>query len=221
MVLHGVLLSPYMARLWLLLRLKGRLDAVHFAGIPGDRLGGADHKAVNPLGRIPYAVLEDGSALPESQVIAQYLERLYPDPPLIPSDPASAAQVDLICRLLDLYVLPEMIMLTRMLGQPDMREQGHMEAARTGLGHLEHFCNPGAYAVGDSPSLADCALWPLLFFVEMVRRAAEVDLLDGLPKLATYRETHREMETVTAMMQEKQASLKAVRAARKALEEQA
>lgn len=217
--LHGVLLSPYMARLWLQLRHKKKLDAVRWEGIPGNRLGGPEHVAVNPLGRIPYAVLDDGTVLPESHVIAHYFERLYPEPGLIPADPEQAAQVDLICRLLDLYILPEVIMLTRMLGQPNAREQGHMDAAVTAIGHLEHFFTGQTYAVGEQMSLADCALLPFLFFMHMVRRDGGMDLLADAPKLTAYETAQREGETLPMLMDQMQASLVAVRAARKALEQ--
>ena len=45
---------------------------------------------LNPVGRVP--VLEDdGWALPESAVINELLEERYPEPPLLPADPAARA----------------------------------------------------------------------------------------------------------------------------------
>lgn len=41
----------------------------------------------NPKGRVP-VVEEDGWTLPESAVIMEYLEERYPEPPLLPADPA-------------------------------------------------------------------------------------------------------------------------------------
>jgi glutathione S-transferase len=43
-----------------------------------------------PEGRVP--ILDDGFLLPESDVIMEYLEDRYPDPPLLPSDPAERAR---------------------------------------------------------------------------------------------------------------------------------
>jgi glutathione S-transferase len=49
----------------------------------------------NPLGKVP--VLEqDGWALPESAVIDEYLEELYPEPPLLPADPIVRAAARLL-----------------------------------------------------------------------------------------------------------------------------
>jgi glutathione S-transferase len=44
----------------------------------------------NAKGRVP-VVEEDAWILPESSVIMEYLEERYPDPPLLPADPADRA----------------------------------------------------------------------------------------------------------------------------------
>jgi RNA polymerase-associated protein len=49
---------------------------------------------LNPTGRVP--VLDDLFVLPESAVIMEYLEERYPDPPLLPDDPAERAKARLL-----------------------------------------------------------------------------------------------------------------------------
>jgi glutathione S-transferase len=49
----------------------------------------------NPKGRVP-VIEEDGWLLPESAVIMEYLEERYPEPPLLPPDPADRAAVRLL-----------------------------------------------------------------------------------------------------------------------------
>src|SRR5437588_2596120 len=44
----------------------------------------------NPLGKVP-VLEEDAFVLPESPVIMEYLEERYPEPALLPSDPAERA----------------------------------------------------------------------------------------------------------------------------------
>src|ERR671936_1634877 len=44
----------------------------------------------NPLGKVP-VLEEDAFVLPESPVIMEYLEERYPEPPLLPADPAERA----------------------------------------------------------------------------------------------------------------------------------
>jgi glutathione S-transferase len=48
----------------------------------------------NPLGKVP-VIEEDGFVLPESAVIMEYLEERYPEPALLPADPAQRAVVRL------------------------------------------------------------------------------------------------------------------------------
>jgi glutathione S-transferase len=47
-----------------------------------------------PSGKVP--VLQNGFDLPESEVIMAYLDDLYPDPALLPSDPAERARARLL-----------------------------------------------------------------------------------------------------------------------------
>jgi glutathione S-transferase len=54
----------------------------------------------NPLGKVP--ILEEGAfILPESEVIMEYLEQRYPEPALLPSDPAERALVRLVIHRFD------------------------------------------------------------------------------------------------------------------------
>ena len=45
----------------------------------------------NPLGKVP-VLEEDSFVLPESEVIMEYLEERYPEPALLPADPAARAR---------------------------------------------------------------------------------------------------------------------------------
>jgi glutathione S-transferase len=49
----------------------------------------------NPLGKVP-VIEEDAFLLPESDVIMEYLEERYPEPALLPADPAARARVRLV-----------------------------------------------------------------------------------------------------------------------------
>jgi RNA polymerase-associated protein len=78
---------PYCARVRIVLAEKGvEVETVQID--LADRPGWLYEK--NPSGRVP--VLEDELfVLPESQVIMEYLEERYPEPPLLPADPAERA----------------------------------------------------------------------------------------------------------------------------------
>jgi glutathione S-transferase len=54
---------------------------------------------LNASGRVP--VLDDAFVLPESEVIMAYLDERYPDPPLLPADPAERARARLLVHRFD------------------------------------------------------------------------------------------------------------------------
>jgi glutathione S-transferase len=90
--LYDAARCPYCARARIVLAEKG----VEFETIEidlSDRPAWIYEK--NPTGRVP-VIEEDGWALPESAVIMEFLEERYPEPPLLPTDPAGRAAVRLL-----------------------------------------------------------------------------------------------------------------------------
>ena len=82
---------PYCARVRIVLAEKG----VEYETVEIDL---ADRPAwlyeKNPIGKVP-VLEEDDFVLPESEVIMEYLEERYPEPALLPPDPADRALVRL------------------------------------------------------------------------------------------------------------------------------
>jgi len=79
---------PYAARVRIVLTEKGLgYDAVEVD--LDDRPAWLYDK--NPLGKVPVYEEEGGFVLPESLVIAEYLDERYPEPALWPADPAERA----------------------------------------------------------------------------------------------------------------------------------
>ena len=132
--------------------------------------------AKNPAGKAPVLELDDGTFLPESAAIVEYLEELYPDPPMIGTTPLARAQVRSIERLMaDLY---PRLSLYFQHSQPLFRELGRVRqipAIAEALGaEVEHYFhileeyNAGReFLAGDRPTVADCTAFPAL------RRAEE------------------------------------------------
>ena len=71
---------------------------------PGGLLSARFH-AINPVGTIPCLILEDGTPLPESAAIIEYLEDKYPEPPLRPAGPEAKARVRPLQRIGELQIL--------------------------------------------------------------------------------------------------------------------
>src|SRR5258708_29021088 len=64
----------------------------------------------HPIGRIPVLDI-DGDMMPESEVIAEYLEELYPEPSLLGATPRETAHIRTIARIGDIYLLNNLFML--------------------------------------------------------------------------------------------------------------
>ena len=162
MILYGGKLSPFVMRPLLVSRAKGA--EVPLAQYEGG-IKSPEYLALCPTGKMP--LLVDGDlALPESQVIADYLDMALPGPKLVPADAAGAARVRLLVRLADVYVVPQLGGLFRgrenPAGVPDALK-GMGEA----LGFIEHYRSAAdEYAWGSSFTQADAALIPLFFFLD-------------------------------------------------------
>lgn len=61
-----------------------------------------DFLALNPLGRVPVLVLDDGGVITESAAICRYLEALHPTPALFGSTPRAIAEIEEWHRRLEL-----------------------------------------------------------------------------------------------------------------------
>src|SRR5262245_50942308 len=61
---------------------------------------------LNPFRKTPVLVLEDGRTIYESTVVNEYLEEVYPNPPMLPKDPYERARVRMIEDTFDQYVYP-------------------------------------------------------------------------------------------------------------------
>jgi len=159
MKLYGGLASPYVARVVLFARLKG---ITLVPEMPAGGIKTAEYLAKNPMGKMP--VLEvDGTVIPESEVICEYLEDLHPGTGGLPGTPAERARARLISRIHDVYLSSAVTTLFRNLN-PAKRDEAAVASAKasaaTGFGYLEHFVAASPFAAGSRLSLADCALLP-------------------------------------------------------------
>ena len=64
---------------------------------------GETDPAASPLGKVPYAITDEGP-LSESTMILEYIEDRYPDKPLLPASPYEAAKVRELVRYIELHL---------------------------------------------------------------------------------------------------------------------
>jgi glutathione S-transferase len=181
MILYGGLLSPYVMRAALVAKHKG-LDLP--VKQPEGGLKTPEFLKLNPIGKMP--TLVDGDfVLPESDVIAQYLDEAFPQKPVLPADPKQRAKVRLISRLVDVYMAPNLGPLFQsMKGEAADNAIAGMTKA---LDYIEHFLEGDPYAVCNQFSLADCALIPFFFFLDVFDASYNTSaLIAARPRLAAW-----------------------------------
>ena len=194
MKLYQTYTSPFPTRVRLVLYAKGLSpEIIEPPGFHATVESKGDYYSVNPIGRVPALVTDDGRALPESEVICEYLEDAYPDPPTLPPDPWGRAQVRLISRLCDFYLVMAMRPLFTASGQSRRRwdhaaiDRGLAEV-ETALGYIEAYVGETGYAVGERLTWADGALAPqlMLAYEWAPTLFGSASPLGRHPKLASY-----------------------------------
>jgi stringent starvation protein A len=114
---------------------------------------------LNPTGRVP--VLEDDDlVLPESRVVMEYLDERYPEPPLLPADPAGRARVRILFERFD--ELSDAYYALRR----DRSSLSARAALDQALDRLDGLLEQQAYLSGAEYGLADAGYVPWLFRAE-------------------------------------------------------
>ena len=131
---------------------------------------GDDYRELNPQGFVPTLEI-DGHRLTQSLSIMVYLDQCFPDPPLVPRDPADGAHVRAMALAVacDIHPLNNLRVLKYLKGQLG-RSQEEVDAwyahwISEGLPALETIAKAGAgkFLFGDAPTIADACLVPQLY----------------------------------------------------------
>lgn len=169
MILHGYFRSSASYRVRIALGLKGLAWQDAFHHLRRGEQHDAAYRAINPQGLVP-ALEVDGTVLTQSLAICEYLDEVYPDPPLLPADPIRRARVRAFALAIacDIHPVQNLKILKR------LRTLGHDQAAiddwaRQAIDEGLEACaaliagEDGPYCFGDQVSLADVMLIPQLF----------------------------------------------------------
>lgn len=191
MKLYSLPLSPYAARVRC--AIYARQAPVEIAELDPDWRTNGQISRLNPMNRIPVLVLDDGTALPESAVILDYLDRAL-GLGLVPADPLAAARARLVCQVIDSYVNPAMWPLFMALdpkaGFDAEKNAGLYDALQTALGYLQAAMDDGPYASGGAFTIADAYAMPQHFnLTTLAGLVGRPDLLAPCPRLAAYAQT--------------------------------
>jgi glutathione S-transferase len=199
MKLIGSNTSPYVRKVRVVMAEK-KLDYAFEL----DNVWGAEtqvHRS-NPLGKVPCLVMEDGSALFDSRVIAEYLDTLTPVCKLLPPNGRDRADVKvweaLADGVLDAAIL---VRLEKTLRPPEQQSEQwiarQLGKVHAGLAVMSAKLGEQAFCMGKSYTLADvavgCALgWLAFRFPEIGWRGDYPNLaklLDKLGERASFKDT--------------------------------
>jgi glutathione S-transferase len=128
-----------------------------------------EYLKINPAGRAPTLVTDDGIAITESAAIVEYFEEQHPDHPMIGTDPVTRAQVRALERVgNDLIVRSQMWLwnLTPAFAakEPHPSSETAARAQRYVtelLDVLEKAMGDHAFLAGSQPTIADFTAFPI------------------------------------------------------------
>jgi len=146
--------------------------------------------ARSPLGKVP--ILEiDGAGLAESQVICEYLEDAFPEPPLYPREPLARARVRELIAMLELHLelvarrlYPEAFFGGKVSDETRQQVERDLAKGVRGFTRLARFA---PYLAGAELTLADCAAFVHLPLVSLATKAVfGRDALEAIAPVRPY-----------------------------------
>lgn len=166
--------------------------------------------AVNPIGKVPTLILDDGSALPESAIILEYLADAFPAAGLRPSDARTAARARLCAQIVEHYVqMPAGPLFGQLFaGERDWKRiEGCISSMDEGLSHLDHFLE--GQGLPGSVTLQECALVPFIyFFAEKLVSAFQMPaIVERHPRVAAYWDRAQTLPAVQKVLGEMRAAI--------------
>lgn len=179
MIVYGSSMSPFVRKVLAFITEKGLTTELVQVGF-----GNQDplFREASPFGKMPG--FRDGSfAISDSTAIVTYLEAKYPDPALLPADPASRARAIWYEEFADTILTAAMgkmffnrIVSPRFLGQPGdlaAADKAEKEELPPLLDYLERVIPASGFLVDDRLTLADLAVASP--FVNVSHAGYEVD----------------------------------------------
>jgi maleylacetoacetate isomerase len=126
------------------------------------------YASVNPQRRVPALDIGE-TVLLQSPAILEYLDETYPEPPLLPVGAVARARVRAVCALIACDIHPlnnagTLAYLKQRLGQDRAGvDAWYAHWVRQGFDAIERMLEPGPFAFGSRPTLADVYLVPQVF----------------------------------------------------------
>ncbi|WP_163831359.1 glutathione S-transferase family protein [Spartinivicinus ruber] len=132
-----------------------------------------EHFKLHPFGKLPVLV-HDGATICETVAICRYLDQVFPGPELQPADPVMRAKHDQWCSLIagdidQAIVRHYLLEIAFPKGENGAIRVDKLQAAEPGVEKalivLSHQLTDQQYIVGDSFTIADALLVPILDYL--------------------------------------------------------
>lgn len=163
------------------LNLKGLKHEDAYVHLRKNEQLAADYLALNPQGLVP-ALVHDGHVVTQSLAIIEYLDEMFPEPPLLPKDSLGRARVRGIAYAIACDIHPinnlrvRRYLLHELKHSEDEALAWQVHWMKLGFEALETMLakakETGRFCHGDTPTLADICLIPQMAHAP----AAEMDL---------------------------------------------
>lgn len=203
MKLYSERCSPFSATVRMTIHAKALDIAIE---APPGGLRSTEYHKINPLGTIPCLILDNGTALPKSAAINEYLEEKFPVPPLLPVSAEARAFVRMLARVGESLIMTqtaELLALVDAQPRDEAATTNRLTRIVRGLAHLQTTLSGEDFATGPHLTLADCQLAPALSGVPRAIGAfMDRDLIGAYPKVARYIETSRRHPAVARVLDE-------------------
>lgn len=164
----------------------------------------ANFKEISPYGKVP--VLKHGNQrVWESVIINEYLDEMFPEPPLLPQDPFRRAQARIWINFAD----TRLFAATAKLLYLSQNAQQQAEAKQELTEHLrfmeqeglQKLSETGPYWLGSEISLVDLTFYPVFEQWAVLEQFRDFRLPTGLDRLTQWREAVANRESVQAIAQ--------------------
>jgi maleylpyruvate isomerase len=173
MILYGYNLSSASYRVRIALNLKKLPFTPVLKNLRAGEHRLSDYLRINIQGFVPALELDDGTVLTQSVAIIEYLDEIYPEPPLLPAEPLARARVRALTQAItsDLHPLNNLRVLRyledRLTLDKVTRDAWYRHWVEVGFDALERWlvrdAATGPCCHGSSPTLADICLVPQVF----------------------------------------------------------
>jgi len=198
MILYDYALSSASYRVRIALALKGLQVTSVQKNLRDGEQRHEDFLTINSQGLVPALTLDDGTVLTQSVAIMEYLDEIYPEPPLLPASSLARARVRALAQLItcDIHPLNNLRVLRYLQNDlnldKEVRDTWYRHWIQLGFEALERSlardAAGGRFCHGDTPTLADVCLVPQVF---NARRFAVA--LEPYPRIAAIDAACREL----------------------------